>query len=149
MSKEKESLENETGFSEKQTAFITNLFTGKGGIFDRPQGQGGDATNDLKELEAIKLILSMIGNKEFIKSATNLPEGELDDINDAEMINSYADCPELDEYIKNRLELSRSRIQPNGQYNNLLRLLTDISGKTGMQFSNMGEYNKILGKMGR
>lgn len=145
-------IKNESGFTPEQEKFITNIFgKGENGIFSNPNNpnSSGLSGDDYKQLEAIKLILGMFANKDFIKSATNLPEDELDDITDALMINSYADCPELNEWIDNRLELARSRIAPNSTYHNLLQLLSEISGKSGISIDAMREQNMILGKLRR
>ncbi len=148
MQKEKEIPE--TGFNPEQTKFINQIFGGENGIFSKPQGLNqGLNTDDFKELEAIKWILGMFSNKEFIKSATNLPEDEMDDINNALMLNEYGDCPELDNWIKNRLELARSRLSDKSPFHNLLQLLSEISGKTGYSLSNMNQENMILGKLRR
>ena len=137
--------------SPKQKEFLTSLFNPENGILSRPnnpQASGLNNMDDVKQLEAIKLILGMIGNRDFIKSATNLPEDELDDLNDAIMLNEYADCPELKNWIDNRLELARSRIANNSSYSNVLKLLSDISGKTGFSMGDMNQENTILGKLG-
>jgi hypothetical protein len=136
--------------SPKQKEFLTSLFNSENGILSKPnnpQASGLNNMDDVKQLEAIKLILGMIGNKDFIKSATNLPEDEMDDLNDALMLNEYADCPELDNWIKNRLELARSRISNGTNYSNVLKLLSDISGKTGLSLGDMQQENTILGKL--
>lgn len=144
----KEKQESETGFTPKQQEFIKDIFGGENGIFSKPQQNlGGLTTDDFKQLESIKWILGLFSNKDFIKSATNLPEDELDDLNDAMMINEYADCPELKNWIDNRLELARSRIAPNSSYHNLLQLLSEISGKTGYSMDSMKERNMIIGKL--
>lgn len=150
MKNEIEKIES-SGFTTQQEEFIQKFFGGENGIFSKPNGQnnGGLTTDDFKQLESIKWILGLFANKDFIKSATNLPEDELDDINDALMINSYADCPELKDWIDNRLELARSRIAPNSTYHNLLQLLSEISGKTGYSLDAMKEQNMILGKLRR
>jgi len=140
---------DDTGFTPKQETFIKNLFGGENGIFSKPDNlnTSGLSNDDYKQLESMKWILSMIYNKDFIKSATNLPEDELDDINDARMINSYADCPELDEWLNDRLELARSRIANNAPFDNVLKLLSRLSDKTGIAFNNIDANNGILGKL--
>lgn len=94
----KEKVEEiQSGFTPQQEEFINKFFGGENGIFSKPNSvNGGLTTDDFKQLESIKWILGLFANKDFIKSATNLPEDELDDINDALMLNEYADCPELD-----------------------------------------------------
>jgi len=139
---------DEKEISPKTKEFLANLFNPDNGILSKPNNISATGMNndDVKQLEAIKLILGMIGNRDFIKSATNLPEDELDDINDAIMVNEYADCPELKNWIDNRLELARSRIANNTAYSNVLKLLSDISGKTSV-FNDMSQENTILGKL--
>jgi len=133
--------------SSTQKNFIENLFKG---ILSQPVGQNtGLSGDDAKQLEAMKWVLALMSNREFIRSATNLPEDELDDINDALMINQFADCPELKDWIDDRLELARSRIKDGSMYSNLLQLLSDISGKSGYGFNNMNEQNMIMGKLRR
>jgi len=148
----KKIIEDDKEISPKTKEFLTNLFNPENGILSKPNNPSASGLNnmdDVKQLEAIKLILGMIGNRDFIKSATNLPEDELDDINDALMINDYSDCPELKNWIDNRLELARSRIANNSSYSNVLKLLSDISGKTGFDMSGMNQENSILGKLRR
>lgn len=141
--------EKETGFTDKQESFIKNLFGGENGIFSKPDNSNGSGltADDYKQLESIKWILGLFANKDFIKSATNLPEDELDDLNDAMMINEYGDCPELKNWIDNRLELARSRIAPNTSYSNLLQLLSEISGKSSYSIDAMKEQKMVLGKL--
>lgn len=144
-----ENKDDDTGFSPKQQNFIKSLFGGENGIFSKPENlnSSGLSNDDYKQLESMKWILSMIYNKDFIKSATNLPEDELDDINDALMINSYADCPELAEWIDVRFELARSRIANHTPFDNVLKLLSRLSDKTGIAFNNVDVNSGILGKL--
>jgi len=88
----------------------------------------GFSSDELKDVESLKLILGAILNDATLESLTNLEPEELDDINDAFYLNEYFDNPRIDIFIIHRLKLSRSKVNAD-KINNLLNIFAEISGK--------------------
>jgi hypothetical protein len=104
----------------------------------------GMSDDDVKDIENIKLIISAMLNDALLKSLSNLPIDERDDLRDALLINQYADNPRLETYIIDTLKLSRSVTSDNKNYSNLLQIFSDISGK-GMRTLSEGFDKGVLG----
>lgn len=102
-------------------------------------------TNDAEKLETIKIILASILMEKHLESLTNLNDSQIDDINDAFYLYEYFDNPIILNFIEHRLKLSRSIIQ--NQPKNLLTILSELAGKTGLEFNGLSGENKgVLGR---
>ena len=136
-----EKIEPQKMFSEEQFNTLQNIVKGAYG----DTGGSGISNDDAKNLETVKIILAYIGNDEYLSSLTNLSDDELEDINDAMFLNIYFDNPRITQFIYDRLKLSRSRTG-TGVFNNLLHILSEISGKSINTLGLDSGLNNILGK---
>ena len=65
--------------------------------------------DDLKTLELAKIIVKELLNVDKnVKSLSILNQEQIEDITNAYLLNSYYKIPDIDEYVKNFLELKRS-----------------------------------------
>lgn len=95
----------------------------------------------MKQLEIAKIIVEKTLNDENLKSLTFLNNEQVDDIVKARLLNVYYNIPEIDQYIKDYLELKRS-----SNDGTLIRLFTKMAmfNNESDEVGQKGFFNRIL-----
>lgn len=126
----------QNGFSDEQQQQINSILASSLNHSSIP-------TNNLKDIENFKIVVASLLNDENLESLTCLEIGELNDINDAILLNTFYQNDKILFYIEHRLKLLRS-VTKDG--NNLINVFKEmIKGNSFQSGDETGGISNILG----